>query len=721
MSLFSILVCTLLLPQDTAVQLRAPASAPAGSAIEISWSEGGSAKDFITIVPKDAPAGSYKAYAYAQKKIWKTNAPDKPGSYEIRYLGAAAPYPTLVSQLLTITPVSAELKVPAEVAAGSEFSFEWAGPNNARDFITIVAADAPERSYEKYIYTKAGSPAKLKAPDLPGDYEVRYLTGQKYLTVASVPIKVQSLSATIAAPAQVAAGSEFTFEWTGPDNPYDFITIVEANAPERAYEKYIYTHKGSPAKLKAPDKPGDYELRYLTGQKYLTVTSVPIKVGSVSATLSVTPEVDAGARFEVKWTGPDNPNDFITIVPAGAEKRAYGKYVYTNRGNPSVLPAPDTSGDYEVRYLTGQSYTTLDSVPVKVRPVKASLKAPDEVKAGSMFEVTWSGPGNPQDFISTAKSGADPRGWETYSYTKKGPPTKVRAPLEPGNYVVRYQTGQKFLVLAEKVLTVTPPDMKPGQVKVVFEKPLAILAGGAGLEVILDASGSMLQRLDGKRRIEIAKDVLVDLVENRLSAGAPVAMRVFGHREADSCRTDLEMPLAPLDKDAMVSRIKSINAMNLAKTPIAASLAQVVNDLAGVKGQRLVVLITDGEETCGGDPAATIAELKAAGIDIRVNIVGFAIEDEDLKKSFALWSDLGGGNYFDARDAGQLSDSIAGALQIPFDLVNQAGEVVADGLVGGQPIVVPVGTYRLKTRETPAREISNVEVKSEEIATVTLK
>lgn len=82
---------------------------------------------------------------------------------------------------------------------------------------------------------------------------------------------------------------------------------------------------------------------------------------------------------------------------------------------------------------------------------------------------------------------------------------------------------------------------------------------------------------------------------------------------SDACRTDLEMPLGPLNAASATSLVGGIQAMNLAKTPIAASLEQVANDLAGVKGQRVFVLITEGEETCCGDPAENILQLQEAG------------------------------------------------------------------------------------------------------------
>ena len=81
-----------------------------------------------------------------------------------------------------------------------------------------------------------------------------------------------------------------------------------------------------------------------------------------------------------------------------------------------------------------------------------------------------------------------------------------------------------------------------------------------------------------------------------LEPGTPFALRVFGHMEADSCRTDLEIPLNPLDKTQAVSKVNSIQAKNLAKTPIGKSLGMISDDLAGVEGKTIIILVTDGEE-----------------------------------------------------------------------------------------------------------------------------
>ena len=238
-------------------------------------------------------------------------------------------------------------------------------------------------------------------------------------------------------------------------------------------------------------------------------------------------------------------------------------------------------------------------------------------------------------------------------------------------------------------------------------------SGGAAIELILDASGSMLKRIEGKRRIVVAKEVLTEAVREHIPAGTPVALRVFGHKEVDSCRTDLEIPLAPLDPDAAAAKIAGINAMNLARTPIADSLAAVESDLQGAK-TGTIVLVTDSEETCEGDPGAAIEALRDKGYEVSLNIVGFAIDDAELAAQFESWADLGGGRYFSADDATDLSGAIEQSLQITYVVYDRRGEEVATGVVGGNPIALERGEYRVVVYTNPKQSFDRVSVQGED-------
>ena len=149
-------------------------------------------------------------------------------------------------------------------------------------------------------------------------------------------------------------------------------------------------------------------------------------------------------------------------------------------------------------------------------------------------------------------------------------------------------------------------------------------------ELILDASGSMFNRLaDGRYRIVAAKEVLAELIAALpASPDLNVGYRAYGSElqatAAGSCEDSrLYVPIEGVQRQLLLDTVKGTQARGA--TPIAYSLQLALNDLQGRSGQKLVVLITDGEEGCGGDVRAAAEALQAAGIDLR--IIGFDLND----------------------------------------------------------------------------------------------
>lgn len=620
-----------------------------------------------------------------------------------------------IALLLVLATASIEaaptVQGPATAPVGSEVTVTVTGSTNPLDFATIVPKAMREGGYDAYQYIRKPGALKLTAPAAPGDYEIRLLAAASpYPTLARQPIRLEAVVARLEAPAQVAAGAKFAVQWTGPGNARDYVGIGNAGQP---YISYVYTSAGSPISLNAPDEAGEYELRYFLGEGDTVIGTRPITVGGVTATVTVPPQVAAGAKFSVRWTGPANARDFITVVKAGTAARQYGPYAYTSAGNPLALTAPDEAGDYEVRYLTAQSYATLGTAPLKVTPITASLQGPAEAVAGSRFPVKWQGPDNVNDYLTIVAPGAKEGTSGNYAYTARGAPASLLAPLEPGNYELRYSTGQSHATLARAPIRIIPGKTEPGFVLVTLA---ATAPTDRAVEIVLDASGSMLQRIGPERRIDIAKRTLTRLTSAGIPAGTPFVLRVFG-REVDSCQTDLEIPLAPLDPKAVGARIARLEAKNNARTPIGASLDKVADDLRAAKGERLVILLTDGEETCGGDAAAAIARLRKGGTDLRVNIVGFAIDDDRLAATFRHWADTGGGRYFDTQDAAGLDKALGLALQPLVELVNAQGQVVAGILPGSARVSVMPGVYSARIPGRAGRS-QPVTVRSGETVTV---
>jgi len=603
------------------------------------------------------------------------------------------------------------IKAPSTAKVGSILTLEATGNGNGHDFVTVVKKGAAEGSYEAYVYITGGK-LQLQLPGTPGDYELRVCAAASpYATLARQALKIEGASASVKAPATLKAGAEFEVTWTGPNNPRDYITIGNA---ERKYLDYKYTSSGSPVKITAPEAAGEYEVRYILGQGDTVIATQKVTVGESTASVTLPAQVAGGAKVAVSWQGPANPRDYLTFVQAGAAERTWGRYEYVAKGNPITMIAPDAPGEYEVRYLSAQN-NTLARAKFTVGAVTGSITGPPQATAGENFKVTWKGPDNARNFITIVPKGAREGAYSaSYAYTvPQKNPVILLAPLETGDYELRYSTAESYYTIARASIKVVPGKLEPGRIAVT-QAPGTKSSGA--VELILDASGSMLQKLGATRRIDIAKQTLTKLTTSTIPAGTPFALRVFG-REVDSCQTDLDVPVSPLNPAAVGQRIAALNAKNGAKTPIGASLAKVADDLKAVTGEKLVVLITDGEETCGGDPAAEIEKLRKAGIGTRVSIVGFALDDLKLASTFQRWSDLGGGAFFDAKDAAGLDKALTSALRPGFEVVNAQGQVVASGIVGGDAVVAPAGdhTVRIKGRTDAGKSVT---VKSRETASV---
>lgn len=614
----------------------------------------------------------------------------------------------------------ATLNAPAEAGSGSTVEVSWTGPGENYDSVYILKPDQSDDAsgiHSTSILNKK-NPLALVMPDEPGEFEIRYWSRSEKQVLARQAIILHDEPSSLDAPASAPVGSDLEVSWSGPGNSYDNITLVPNDADDAAKAMARASIlRPSPVILKLPETAGEYEIRYVTRQNQRVLARRPLTIEAVAASLEGPESPKRGEVVEVTWEGPGNNYDRIEIHPADAAENARALVVVgiTNRRNPVSIKVPDAPGDYELRYSTAREKKVLARRAFTIRDVETTLEAPDLALAATPLQVGWKGPGNNYDRIELVDL-VDPETVLARAAILGGKnPVMLNVPDVEGSHLLRYVTTQANNILATRPIEIQPA----GRLRVSFETERDITTGTIGssgaVELVLDASGSMLKRTEsGERRIEIARTVLQDIVRDYLADGQPLALRVFGHREPDSCRTDLEMPLAPLNREQVISTISGINAMNLAKTPIADSLAKVPADLAGAGGAKTIVLITDGEETCGGDPAQVITKLRKSGLDLQLSIVGFAIDDMELKASFQEWAALGGGSYFDAQSADDLLRSLRTVISGPFSVVNAEGEIAGQGIIGGADIVLPPGTYRVRMAGEPPRWIEDVVIKPRE-------
>src|SRR5688500_12342196 len=164
--------------------------------------------------------------------------------------------------------------------------------------------------------------------------------------------------------------------WKGPANSGDYITVVPSGTPDGQYRNYRGTSNGSPLELTAPMEPGDAEVRYMTGTHPRVLARTSIRVVPASISLDAAEQIVAGAPVTVNWTGPNNPSDYVTIVPKTTADGQYRNYTNTAKGSPLVVLAPIHAGAAEIRYMSGQGAKVLARRAINIVPAEISLQVP---------------------------------------------------------------------------------------------------------------------------------------------------------------------------------------------------------------------------------------------------------------------------------------------------------------------------------------------------------
>lgn len=161
---------------------------------------------------------------------------------------------------------------------------------------------------------------------------------------------------------------------------------------------------------------------------------------------------------------------------------------------------------------------------------------------------------------------------------------------------------------------------------------------------VFDASYSMVGRWQSDMKINIAQKILSEILDSLKTAeNVELGLRVYGHQKhwqpQDCNDTKLEIPIGKDNIEKIQQKLKTI--VPKGTTPIAATLAECGKDFLPCSNCRnIIILITDGEEECNGDPCAVSQALQKEGIILKPFIIGIG---KNFKTSFDCV-----GNYYDA-------------------------------------------------------------------------
>ncbi|MBS9535895.1 VWA domain-containing protein [Mycobacterium sp. M1] len=177
--------------------------------------------------------------------------------------------------------------------------------------------------------------------------------------------------------------------------------------------------------------------------------------------------------------------------------------------------------------------------------------------------------------------------------------------------------------------------------------------------LILDASGSMNETDAPGPRIDAAKHAAQELIDG-LPDGTAAALLAYGtgtgsaeaEKPAGCQDVKVLIPMGPVNHQQMAAQIAGLRASGY--TPIDLALRTAVSQLPVGDMPQSIILVSDGEDTCGAPPCDTAREAVHRYPNITISTVGFKT-DGTAGDQLRCIAEVTGGLFVTAQNAGQLS------------------------------------------------------------------
>ncbi|UYZ22287.1 VWA domain-containing protein [Mesobacillus jeotgali] len=185
------------------------------------------------------------------------------------------------------------------------------------------------------------------------------------------------------------------------------------------------------------------------------------------------------------------------------------------------------------------------------------------------------------------------------------------------------------------------------------------------IAIHIDSSGSMNGQVSGGVKMDLAKNAV-----KKFAAGfpdnTPITLRTYGHKGTGN---DKDKQLSCSSTEVMYET-NTYNEQNFSAalnkfkpsgwTPIAASIKAGYDDLktkAAENTENILYVVSDGIETCDGDPVEEARKLANSDLKVKVNIIGFNVDDEGQRQLKAA-AEAGNGQYYTVNSKVELENTL---------------------------------------------------------------
>lgn len=198
--------------------------------------------------------------------------------------------------------------------------------------------------------------------------------------------------------------------------------------------------------------------------------------------------------------------------------------------------------------------------------------------------------------------------------------------------------------------------------------------------LVFDGSGSMIEfGFDYRQvtRIAEARQAVAQAMP-QIAPHRRVGLLIYGPNDGDSCSgIDVRFSPRPNAADRIIADVEALSPGGL--TPLANSVNTAAEVLDFRNQPGVIVVVTDGNETCGGRPCAMGTELLAGAQDLTIHVIGFRAvvdfwtwdnpeQESHMRQDMVArcLADMSGGLYVKTETVDELVEAMNATLGCPI-------------------------------------------------------
>jgi Ca-activated chloride channel homolog len=230
------------------------------------------------------------------------------------------------------------------------------------------------------------------------------------------------------------------------------------------------------------------------------------------------------------------------------------------------------------------------------------------------------------------------------------------------NRIVQLLGSPNYKEIIEKAEKFEPRFDEPFMPNISMKDSDDVQSNSGKAIILLDAKSSMLLSQDGQLTLEVIKNSINRFVKI-IGQSNEISLIVYGHKNKNSesdhagaCHAAEEIySMGAFDEVQFKQSLKSIEGNG--ESPLAQAMQKAVEISEDEDELVSMYVISNGAETCNGDPVKEVEKFMNKNVDRAVHIIGLEVDEnaEDMLKELSI---LGKGTYYSAKNEEELKTII---------------------------------------------------------------